>query len=101
MPSSIKIISTHISFKVVLGNDSLYSAYSWPDQRGCVQVVEFVKRQQVWQIWKSLVTNPVSVLVALLHFIYYVVANFAILPKIQEMHEFGILLTKKNNLPDT
>lgn len=83
----------YTSFEVVLGNDSLYSAYSWPDQRGGVQVVKFVKRQQVWQIWKGLITDPVSVLVALLHFIDYVVAYFAILPKITEIK---LLLLEKH-----
>ena len=95
-------MSTYTSFEVIFGHDSLYSAYGWPDQRSCVQVVKFVKRQQVWQIWKGLITNPVSVLVALLHFIDYVVAYFTILPKI--LQTFKTLVSLKSRiiiLPDT
>jgi hypothetical protein len=86
------VICTYTSFEVIFGNDSLYSAYSWPDQRGCVQVVKFIERQQVWQIGKGLIADPVSVLVTLLHFINYVMAYFAILPKIKQYFKLLLLM---------
>ena len=72
--------STHVSFKVVFGEDLLDALGRRPDERRRVEVVHFVEVEEGGQVGEHLVADLVASLVALLDLVDDVVGHLVVLP---------------------